>query len=112
MNDLTQKRCLPCEGGIKPLAKEQIAGMLEQIKGWEIDEKQQLIFRQFNFQSYAKVILFVNSVAWMAEQESHHPDLAVGYNKCRVSDSTHAIGGLSENDFICASKVNALWKDS
>jgi len=66
------------------------------------------IYRDFEFKNYYKTIAFVNAVAWMAHQENHHPDLSVSYNRCRVQYSTHAIGGLSENDFICAAKVDAL----
>jgi 4a-hydroxytetrahydrobiopterin dehydratase len=66
------------------------------------------IYRDFEFKNYYKTMAFVNAVAWIAHQENHHPDLFVGYNRCRVQYTTHAIAGLSENDFICAAKVDAL----
>lgn len=111
MTALSQKRCLPCEGGVEPLAKDKIDQLLKQLPDWKIDKEYKRIAREFSFNAYSKVILFVNAIAWIAENEGHHPDLEVSYSRCYVTYSTHAIDGLSENDFICAAKVNALIED-
>ncbi len=106
--DLTNKNCKPCEGGVPPLTQDESKEMLKQLDGWTLGDK--LISKTFAFKDYYQTIAFVNAVAWMTHREDHHPDLTVSYNKCRVEYSTHAIDGLSENDFICAAKVDALFK--
>ncbi|TNC98444.1 MAG: 4a-hydroxytetrahydrobiopterin dehydratase [Gallionellaceae bacterium] len=106
--DLTNKNCKPCEGGIPPLSQHEATALLKQLDGWELNDKR--ISKTFAFKNYYQVMAFVNAVAWMTHREDHHPDMTVGYNQCRVEYSTHAIGGLSENDFICAAKVDALFK--
>lgn len=104
--ELVSKQCVPCEGGVPPLGETDVARLLKQVPGWERTGPS--IAREFRFKSYLRTIAFVNAVAWLAEGENHHPDLEVGYNRCLVRFSTHAIGGLSENDFILAAKVNGL----
>jgi 4a-hydroxytetrahydrobiopterin dehydratase len=108
MIDLTAKHCAPCEGGVDPLSGEQVGEMLEKVQGWETDSESKKIARDFKFGNFYQTMAFVNAVAWMAHIEDHHPDLEVGYDHCKVHYTTHAIGGLSENDFICAAKINAL----
>lgn len=106
MHTLQQKRCLPCEGGASPLTDAEVNGLMPQLHGWS--QSGQEINKTFNFKNYYQTMAFVNAVAWIAHQENHHPDLEVTYNACKVRYSTHAIQGLSENDFICAAKVDAL----
>ena len=106
--DLTNKNCKPCEGGVPALTQDEARNLLKQLDSWEL--KDNAISKTFSFKNYYQVIAFVNAVAWMTHREDHHPDMTVGYNQCRVKYSTHAIGGLSENDFICAAKVDALFK--
>ena len=106
--DLTNKQCKPCEGGVPALTQDEACAMLKQLDNWELEDN--VISKTFAFKNYYQVIAFVNAVAWMTHREDHHPDMTVGYNQCRVEYSTHAIGGLSENDFICAAKVDALFK--
>ncbi len=108
MTDLTGRRCVPCEGGAKRLAMEQARTLLEQIPGWALNDEATEISRTYEFKNYYQTMAFVNALAWIAHREDHHPDMEVAYRRCRVRYSTHAIGGLSENDFICAAKVNAL----
>jgi 4a-hydroxytetrahydrobiopterin dehydratase len=108
MSDLTAKKCQPCEGGVAPYTKAQAAEMLKQVKGWTIEEGR--LVKVYPFTSYYQTMAFVNALAWISHREDHHPDLMVGYNKCRVEYMTHAIGGLSENDFICAAKCDALFR--
>jgi 4a-hydroxytetrahydrobiopterin dehydratase len=106
--DLTTKTCKPCKDGTPPLTQAEAKNLLQQLDGWTLGDK--LLSKTFEFKNYYQVMAFVNAVAWMTHREDHHPDMAVGYNKCRVEYSTHSIGGLSENDFICAAKVDALFK--
>lgn len=107
--DLATKHCKPCEGGVEPYTPEQARDMLGRLQaGWELVEEGRAIARTFEFRNYHETMAFVNAVAWIAHREDHHPDLEVYYGRCRVRWSTHAIGGLSENDFICAAKVDAL----
>ncbi len=105
---LETKHCKPCEGGTPPLSSEKITELLKQIEGWDLFDR--LIGKVYNFKNYYQTMAFVNAVAWMSHREDHHPDMIVSYNKCRVEYSTHAIGGLSENDFICAAKIDAQFK--
>ncbi len=107
MEDLTQRKCKPCEGGVAPYTPQQAAQMLGQLKGWLIEDGR--LVKLYPFSNYYQTMAFVNALAWVSHREDHHPDLTVGYNKCRVEYSTHAIGGLSENDFICAAKCDALF---
>ncbi|MDE2599267.1 MAG: 4a-hydroxytetrahydrobiopterin dehydratase [Rhodocyclaceae bacterium] len=106
MNDLSAKKCKPCEGGAKPLDDKAVQALLKQLGGWKIEEGQ--LTKAFKFRNYHETMAFVNASAWISHREDHHPDLAVGYNACTVSHVTHAIGGLSDNDFICAAKIDAL----
>ena len=108
MSELTAKRCVPCEGGVTPMDTNQARDMLGQVNGWELDDAGREIARTFKFKNYYQTMAFVNALAWIAHSEDHHPDLLVGYNRVQVRFSTHSIGGLSENDFICAAKIDAL----
>jgi 4a-hydroxytetrahydrobiopterin dehydratase len=108
MTDLQTKRCLACEAGVKPLDQTEINNLLQQIPHWEFNTTPSYIYRRFTFKNFYHTMAFVNAVAWIANQENHHPDMEVGYNYCLLKYSTHAIEGLSENDFICAAKVNTL----
>ena len=106
--DLTKKHCVPCEGGVPALGHDEIKHHLKTLSHWKFDEKKNTITRALTFHNFYETMAFVNAIAWMAHQEDHHPDLAVGYNYCNLKYSTHAINGLSENDFICAAKVDNL----
>ena len=104
--DLSAKNCKPCEGYIPPLKPGEADLLLKQLKDWAIRDIQ--LVKEFRFRNYFETIAFVNATAWLSHREDHHPDLEVSYNRCVVRYSTHAIGGLSENDFICAAKIDAL----
>lgn len=104
--DLSARHCKPCEGGTPPLGDDEAKRLLASLQGWEMTDG--AIVKRFEFKNYYQTISFVNAVAWIAHNEDHHPDLEVSYRFCRVRYSTHAVGGLSENDFICAAKVDAL----
>jgi len=105
--DLAAKKCKPCEGGMPKLTEGEIRSLLEGLKGWE--HRNDAIAKTFGFRNYHETMAFVNATAWISHREDHHPDLVVGYNQCTVKYWTHAIGGLSENDFICAAKIDALF---
>ena len=108
MNELARKKCRPCEGGVAPLAPEQIKPMLKGLDGWALEDG--AIAKTYRFRNYFETMAFVNAAAWVSHREDHHPDMLVGYDQCRVSYVTHAIGGLSENDFICAAKLDNLFE--
>ena len=104
--DLVRKKCVPCEGGVAPLTDAQVGPLLRGLPGWERDGAK--IFKEYAFKDHYQALAFVNAVAWIAHREDHHPDMAVGYNRVTVVFSTHSVSGLSENDFICAAKIDAL----
>jgi 4a-hydroxytetrahydrobiopterin dehydratase len=108
MNDLARKKCKPCEGGVAPLSAGEAQSLLKSLKGWTLEGGK--LVKLYPFANYYQTMAFVNALAWISHREDHHPDLTVGYNKCRVEYATHAIGGLSENDFICAAKADALFE--
>lgn len=108
MSDLLTKSCKPCEGGIPALTASEAQRLLPQVAGWTLNESATEIERAFKFKNYHETMAFVNAIAWIAHREDHHPDLAVGYSRCLVRYSTHAVRGLTENDFICAAKINQL----
>ena len=108
MNDLTEKRCVPCEGGAQPLSREAATTLLEKTPGWSLCADGRAIERRMKLKNFDRTMALVNAIAYIAHSENHHPDMNVGYNTLVVSYTTHAIGGLSENDFICAAKINAL----
>jgi 4a-hydroxytetrahydrobiopterin dehydratase len=111
MSELTAKKCAPCEGGVDPLTREQAQTLMQQLHAdWRLAEDGRSIRREWKFRNFFHTMSFVNAVAHIANAEGHHPDLEVGYDVCRMKFTTHAIGGLSENDFICAAKVDQLPK--
>ncbi|MGI9290768.1 MAG: 4a-hydroxytetrahydrobiopterin dehydratase [Gammaproteobacteria bacterium] len=108
-SELLNKKCEPCEGGVPPLEKEAAVQLLQALHDdWSMTNDGKWIRREFEFTGYGRTMGFVNAVAWVANTEGHHPDLEVGYYKCVVNYTTHAIDGLSENDFICAAKIDRL----
>jgi 4a-hydroxytetrahydrobiopterin dehydratase len=106
---LAQRKCKACAGEANRLNGAQVSGMLAQVPGWELSGEGDggEIVKTFKFANYHETMAFVNATAWVSHREDHHPDLEVGYNKCRVRYSTHSVGGLSENDFICAAKLSS-----
>ena len=108
MNELARKKCKPCEGGVAPLTPDQVRPMLKGLEGWALDGK--VIAKTYEFKNYFETMAFVNAAAWISHREDHHPDMLVGYNQCRVAYVTHAIDGLSDNDFICAAKLDSLFE--
>ncbi len=105
--DLTEKKCKPCEGGTPPLRSEQAAAYLEHVSGWMIEEGKK-IKKEFRFKDFPQAMAFTNRVAVLAQNEAHHPAIFISYNRVKITLTTHAIGGLSENDFIMAAKIDGL----
>jgi 4a-hydroxytetrahydrobiopterin dehydratase len=112
-SDLADKHCKPCEGGVTPLQPQQAAELMKGLHaGWRLGDDGKAISRRFSFPAYSRTIAFANAVAWVATVEGHHPVLTVSYGDCVVSYTTHAIDGLSDNDFICAAKIDRLAADA
>ncbi len=107
--NLLQKKCQPCEGIGQALTSKQAEEFLSQVSGWTLNENSKLIYRDYTMKNFMAAIKFINGIAQIAESENHHPDIHLtGYRKLRVELKTHALDGLSENDFIVASKINRL----
>jgi 4a-hydroxytetrahydrobiopterin dehydratase len=109
MSELAQKKCKPCEGGVAPLTREQATQLLAQLDGgWSLAADARSLRRELSFKDFYRTMSFVNAVAHLANIEDHHPDLEIGYNYCHIVFTTHTIKGLSDNDFICAAKVDLI----
>ena len=112
MSELSERRCRPCEGDTRPLDEAEARALLQGLHAdWRLDPEARRIERHYRFADFHRTMAFVNALAWIAHQEDHHPELAVSYNRCAVRYTTHAIGGLSDNDFICAAKIDFLLED-
>lgn len=109
MIDPSQKRCEPCTGTTPTISADQARAMLRELPDWKLDDDAKAISAEYAFKNFHETMGFANAVAWMANQEDHHPDLELSWSRCRVRYSTHAVGGLSENDFICAAKVARIY---
>jgi 4a-hydroxytetrahydrobiopterin dehydratase len=106
--DLTTQKCIPCEVGGVPLTKDEATFYMKDVPQWSIDGEYKKISRELKFKDFVESIQFVNKLADLAEKEGHHPDIKVIYNKVYIDLTTHAVGGLSVNDFIVAAKVDKL----
>ena len=107
-SDLLTKTCAECKSGTA-LSPTDAADLLKQVPGWEISDG--TLRRKFKFKDYHEAVAFVNATAWISNKEDHHPDIELGYNKVTMKYVTHSAGGITQNDFICAAKVNALVED-
>ena len=108
MSDLAAGKCKPCEGGVEPLQPGEVQNLLKQLNGWTLNER--AITKTYSFKNHYETMAFVNAAAWISHREGHHPDMQVGFNNCIVAYVTHAIEGLSVNDFICAAKLDKLFQ--
>ena len=106
MTTLAERHCTPCRKGTPPLTAAQAEKSLAKLPDWHITTDGTAIHRVLKFKDYYHTLAFVNAVAWLAHQEDHHPTLVVEYNRCEVIYTTHAAGGLTDNDFICAAKID------
>ncbi|MCC7260532.1 MAG: 4a-hydroxytetrahydrobiopterin dehydratase [Alphaproteobacteria bacterium] len=105
---LTEKTCVSCEGGLPALTEAEAKAMLPQVPGWQVTDGGAWLKRSYTFKNWKQSFEFVGKLSVLAESEKHHPDVEFGWGYCRISLQTHAIGGLHENDFIMAAKINAL----
>ena len=114
-NDFTKQHCVPCEGGVAPLKGMDLELLVKSVAGWKLieptlrpaqGEQTRKISREFKFKNFVETMTFVNKVAALAEKEGHHPDIHISFNRVRLELTTHAIGGLSQNDFILAAKID------
>ncbi len=106
---LADRRCVPCEGGATPYTEAEARAALAALDpAWRLDAAARRLEREYRFKDFYRVMSFANALAHIANREDHHPDLELGYDYCRVRYTTHAIKGLSENDFICAAKIDRL----
>jgi 4a-hydroxytetrahydrobiopterin dehydratase len=109
MSELHERKCVPCEGGVPALSASQRESLKAGLHpDWSFDAAGKSLKRAYQFRDFYRTMSFVNALAHIANQEDHHPDLEIGYNYCRVKYTTHAAGGLTENDFICAAKIDRL----
>ena len=108
MSGLKNRSCVACKKGDPALKLQRVTKLLVDVPEWKWDSEAQTISRALRFKNFYETIAFVNALAWIANREDHHPDLEVGYNRCVVHYRTHEVDGLSENDFICAAKIDAL----
>lgn len=109
MNDLADRHCVPCEGGVAPMDAQTAKQKLSELSDkWRLNDQADAITGEFEFKNYYRTTAFVNAVAWIAHSENHHPDISFGYKNCTIFLTTHAIDGLSDNDFISAAKIDRL----
>jgi 4a-hydroxytetrahydrobiopterin dehydratase len=109
MKHLSDKKCVPCDGGTKPLDRAEAAALHQALDGaWAVSDDNKSLKRSYKFKDFYRTMSFMGALAHIANTEDHHPDVNLGYNYCHVVFTTHAIGGLSENDFICAAKLDRL----
>jgi len=106
--ELSKKTCVPCSRGEAPLPESRVRELFQAVPGWSLVEGEPRLRREFKFRDFGAAIAFVNKVAGIAEKEDHHPDILVHYDRVTLILWTHAIGGLSENDFILAAKINTI----
>jgi len=107
--ELKEQRCQPCKGGTAPHSLSESQALMRQLNaGWTLSADGKFIRREFKFKNFYRTMSHVNAVAHIANTEDHHPDLEIGYNYAHIKFTTHAVGGLSANDFICAAKIDAL----
>ena len=112
MEGLAEKSCVPCRGGVPPLSADEAGRLLSGTPGWRLDASAKRLSRRFEFRDFVEAMKFVNRVADLAEQQGHHPDIAIHWNEVDLTLWTHKIDGLHENDFILAARVNRLLEEA
>lgn len=107
-DDLSSKTCVPCQGGVPPLTADETREMMGRLDGWALSEDGTTIRRRFEMKGFLKAVEMANLAAWVGNKQGHHPDISFGWGYCEVAYTTHEAGGLTENDFICAARMDAL----
>ncbi len=105
---LADRNCVPCNGDTPPLGTDRVAALMEELDGWALESGGTVICRRFAFKGFAKAVEMANLAAWLGNRQDHHPDITFGWGYCEVRFTTHAAHGLTENDFICAARLDAL----
>ena len=108
MQKLSNKKCTPCSGKTEKFSRKMTDSYLSELNNWSVNDKNEMIFKKYKFKNFVQTIKFVNQVAEISEIEGHHPDFTCGWGYCLIMLHTHAIGGLSHNDFILASKIDLI----
>lgn len=108
MRELLEKRCQELKPGTPPLELAKITRYLAELPGWALESDAKRIAKTYEFKNFHETMEFVNALAWVVHREDHHPDLEVSFKRCRIVFWTHTVGGVSENDLICAAKIQAL----
>ena len=111
MSDLINKKCIPCEGGVLPLVIKEIHKYQKKVDGWDVKKNEKEIFyleKSFKFKNFLDSQVFIDKVGKISENENHHPDISFGWGYAKIIITTHAIEGLSQNDFILASKIDQI----
>tara|TARA_B100000686_G_C16335114_1_gene735066 strand:+ start:32 stop:361 length:330 start_codon:yes stop_codon:yes gene_type:complete len=108
MSDLSLKKCTPCSGNTSSMSVDEINTNLSKINNWQLNDNKEMIYKKFQFNNFKKSINFANKVGIVAEEEGHHPDISLGWGYCLIMLHTHAIKGLSINDFILAAKIDKI----
>ncbi len=109
MSELAKKRCIPCEGGVDAYTPDIAGDMMKELsEDWMLVDNAHLLVGEFRFKDFAQAMVFANKVAAIAEEENHHPDMAISWGSVSIELTTHAISGLSENDFILAAKIDGI----
>ncbi|MDB5224744.1 MAG: putative pterin-4-alpha-carbinolamine dehydratase [Candidatus Adlerbacteria bacterium] len=108
LKKLADKKCIPCEGNMRPYAPDEATAMMPHLKDWMLIDDSHMLAKEYHFKNFKQVMEFVNKVAAIAEDQGHHPDMSVSYDAVGIELTTHAIGGLSENDFIVAAKIDLI----
>ncbi|RJL13670.1 4a-hydroxytetrahydrobiopterin dehydratase [Paracoccus siganidrum] len=106
--DLASQSCEPCKGGVDPMSRDEAQALMEQLQGWVLSDDGTTIRRRFEFKGFAKAVEMANLAAWLGNKQGHHPDIAFGWGYCEVAFTTHEAKGLTQNDFICAARLDAL----
>lgn len=108
LEQLRAQKCTPLKGAEHGLSVNEVQDAISILPGWSLSDDGKTISKDFGFKNFYRTMACVNAIAWIANREDHHPDMEVGYAHCLVRYTTHDVGGLSRNDFICAAKVEAL----
>lgn len=107
-DDLAARTCQPCTGDAAPLEAAEAGRMMARLPDWQLSDDARSMTRRFTFKGWARAVEMANLAAWLGNSQGHHPDIAFGWGYCAVTFTTHAAGGLTENDFICAARLDAL----
>jgi 4a-hydroxytetrahydrobiopterin dehydratase len=108
MADLAQKRCIPCRKDAVALTDDEVQAQLKHLQNWQLNDQGKSLYKTYKLKNFSDALAFVNTIGRIAESENHHPDIALGWGYVNITLQTHSIGGLHENDFIIAAKIDSI----